>query len=190
MNSGQLQVRFSQIDEEMRQIRGLIEQTQFQNKQIATDLKKLSDDVDYRLRAIEQKQAQAQAEPVASPPAAGAAETPSTASEGAPSTADAAKPATYKPESKEKPAEKPALTGKDFPDANAHYTYAFKLLNEKKFSEGLPFASKFLLKVQGPLTKKPAIAGGLFVTVSLRTISSRLPLPRGGSGSSCFRRCR
>lgn len=153
MNSGQLQVRFSQIDEEMRQIRGLIEQTQFQNKQIATDLKKLSDDVDYRLRAIEQKQAQAQAEPVASPPAAGAAETPSTASEGAPSTADAAKPATYKPESKEKPAEKPALTGKDFPDANAHYTYAFKLLNEKKFSEAAASFDAFVKKYPAdPLT--------------------------------------
>jgi TolA-binding protein len=57
-NNGQLQVRFSQIDEELRQIRGLIEQTQFQNKQTATELKKFSEDVDYRLRSIEQKQAQ------------------------------------------------------------------------------------------------------------------------------------
>lgn len=148
--TGQQNVRFSQIDEEMRQIRGLIEQTQFQNKQIATDLKRLSDDVDFRLRAIEQKQAQASVElPVATPVAA----VPTTTELPA-ATIDPTKPATYKPESKEKPiVEKPALTGKDFPDANAHYTHAFKLLNEKKFSEAATSFDGFVKKYPAdPLT--------------------------------------
>ena len=143
-NSGQLQVRISQIDEEIRQIRGLIEQTQFQNKQTATDLKKLSDDVDYRMRALEQKQAQA--ETPAAPPAAAEPATAPTAA------AEDKKPATYKPDGKEKePA--PAVTGKDFPDSNAHYSHAFKLLNDKKYSEAAASFDAFVKKYPAdPLT--------------------------------------
>lgn len=152
MNSGQLQVRFSQIDEEMRQIRGLIEQTQFQNKQIANDLKRLSDDVDFRLRAIEQKQAAADAVPS---PAASSALPPAGEPVADPAAAanDTQTPATYKPEPKTKPVEKPAVTGKDFPDANAHYSHAFKLLNEKKFAEAATSFDGFVKKYPAdPLT--------------------------------------
>lgn len=151
MNSGQLQVRFSQIDEEMRQIRGLIEQTQFENKKTATELKKFSEDVDFRLRAIEQKQAQAEANvtPAITSPVDGA---PALVDAASPD-ANAEKPAEYKPEAKEKPVEKPALTGKDFPDSNAHYSHAFKLLNEKKFSEAATSFDAFVKKYPAdPLT--------------------------------------
>lgn len=155
MNSGQLQVRFSQIDEEMRQIRGLIEQTQFQNKQIANDVKRLSDDVDYRLRAIEQKQASMDAASAAPATASPFASDP--ASEAAPPAHEPESPATYKPDPKaktaEKPVEKPAVTGKDFPDANAHYSHAFKLLNEKKFAEAATSFDGFVKKYPAdPLT--------------------------------------
>ncbi len=165
VNNGQMQVRFSQIDEELRQIRGLIEQTQFQSRQTATEMKKLSDDVDFRLRAIEQKQAVAET-PVAATAAAGhdpmlstaSDEKPAAASTDAPSpapkpesTTPAAdeKAASYKPE----PKDKPALTGKDFPDANAHYSHAFKLLNEKKYSESAASFDAFVKKYPAdPLT--------------------------------------
>jgi len=155
-NNGQLQVRFSQIDEELRQIRGLIEQTQFQNKQTATELKKFSEDVDYRLRSIEQKQAQQDAAAAQAAQAAAVEPAPE-----APASAEAEKVASYKPESKEKPAEKaaekpvekPALTGKDFPDSNAHYSYAFKLLSEKKFAEAATSFEAFVKKYPAdPLT--------------------------------------
>ena len=154
--TGQMQVRLAQIEEEIRQIRGLIEQSQFQNKQTANELKKFSDDVDYRLRAIEQKQAAA-----AVAPAPVAAATP----EPEPVEAEP-KPANYKPEAKEKEAaaetktkeekpkeEKPALTGKDFPNSNAHYSYAFKLLNDKKYSEAGASFDAFVKKYPtDPLT--------------------------------------
>lgn len=157
VNSGQLQVRFLQIDEELRQIRGLIEQTQFQNRQSTATLKKLSDDVDFRLRALEQKQAQAEA--VAAPTPAAEEAAPVAASEAAKpvvtapavatAPAEAEKPASYKPEVKEKP----ALTGKDFPDANAHYSHAFKLLSEKNFSEAASSFDAFVKKYPAdPLT--------------------------------------
>ena len=120
-NAGQLQVRLSQVDEELRQIRGLIEHSQFENKQTAAEVKKLSEDMDYRLRALEQKQPQAAA-------AAPAASEPTT-------TTAAAEPAQAgDTANKNEPAKmKPAVTGKDFPDSNAHYSYAFKLLNVKKY---------------------------------------------------------
>ena len=139
-NAGQMQVRVSQIDEELRQIRGLIEHSQFENKQNAAALKKLSEDVDYRLRAIEQKQMQAVAEPM-SDPVAIAPEEPAAAIEAA-AKSDPAKPKVA-----------PAITGKHFPDSNAHYSYAFKLLNEKKFAESAMSFDSFVKKYPAdPLT--------------------------------------
>lgn len=130
-NAGQLQVRFSQIDEEIRQIRGLIEQTQFQNRQTAVDLKKLSDDVDYRLRAIEQKQAEAALAPA---PVA----QPEPEAEAAPAPAPTPT--------------KPAAAGNSA-DSNAHYSHAFKLLNDKKYAEAATSFDQFVKKYPSdPLT--------------------------------------
>lgn len=147
VNNGQALVRFTQIDEEIRQIRGLIEQVQFQNRQTATDLKKLSEDIDYRLRALEQKQAEqpvAAATPTPAPTPEPAAEKPEEKS-----AESEKKPATFKPEGKEKT----ALTGNDFPDANAHYSHAFKLLNDKKFGEASASFDTFVKKYPtDPLT--------------------------------------
>ena len=39
-----------------------------------------------------------------------------------------------------------AATGKDFPDANAHYNYAFKLLNEKNYSAAASSFDTFVKK--------------------------------------------
>ncbi len=136
-NGGQLEVRLSQMDEEIRQMRGMIEQVQFQNKQNADNLKKLSDDVDYRLRALEQQQQQAAA---AQAPAPTPAPTPTEP----PKPAQAA---TYQPDTA------PALTGGDFPNANAHYSYAFKLLNDKKYAEAGASFDAFVKKYpKDPLT--------------------------------------
>ena len=149
VSAGNLQVRLTQIDEEIRQIRGLIEQGQFQNRQTATELKKLSDDVDYRLRALEQKQAQVDSSAAMAAPAPAPAPTAATAEQPAPAATPAAEPAAYKPESKDKP----AMTGKDFPDSNSHYSHAFKLLNEKKFAEAAASFDGFVKKYPAdPLT--------------------------------------
>ena len=146
VNAGQMQVRFSQIDEEIRQIRGLIEQTQFQNKQTADELKKLSDDVDYRLRALEQKQTEA----AAAATAAAATPTPAPSAEPVyePTTAAAeAKPA------KPGPVSAPDAAAGNFADSNAHYNYAFKLLNEKKYPEAAASFDQFVKKYPSdPLT--------------------------------------
>lgn len=144
--NGQIEVRLTQIDQEIRQIRGQLEQAQFQTRQTAVDMKKLSDDTDYRLRALEQKQAAVDAAAAATPAATAATTT-------APATDDAATaPANYQPGAKDTK-EKPALTGKDFPDANAEYSAAFKLLNEKKYPEAASALDTFVKKYPGdPLT--------------------------------------
>lgn len=128
-NAGQLQVRFSQIDEEMRQIRGLIEQTQFQNKQTADNLKKLQDDVDYRLHAIEQKQAEAAAAAAAVPAPAAVAEPVAEPEAATPAKAAAA-----------------AAAQTNFADANAHYSYAYKLISDKKYAEASSSFDSFVKK--------------------------------------------
>lgn len=148
-NPASAQVRFSQIDEEMRQIRGLIEQVQYQNRQTAVELKKLSEDIDYRMRALEKKTAEAPQTSTISTDVPAPATLGEVSAAAEPAMEEGTKPASYKPETKEKP----ALTGNDFPNANAHYSHAFKLLNEKKFGEATTSFDAFVKKYPtDPLT--------------------------------------
>ncbi len=144
-NGGQIEVRLTQINEELRQLHGAVEQTQFANRQTAADLKKLSDDVEYRLHALEEKQTVASPAPLA---AATPAEAAAAAEAAAPPAA-----AHFDPAKKPEDAKKQAVTGNDFPDANAHYSYAFKLLNDKKYSEAATNFDAFVKKYPSdPLT--------------------------------------
>lgn len=139
-NGASLEIRITQMNEEIRALRGQLEQAQFQAKQNAETLKKLSADVDYRLQALEQKQAAAA--PAVAPVAAAAPAGFSPEDAGAePTVVKAEKPA------------KAEATGKDFPDANAHYNYAFKLLNEKNYSGAASSFDTFVKKYPAdPLT--------------------------------------
>ena len=121
-----LEVRISQMAAEIRALRGQLEQAQYQNAQTANEMKKLSMDVDYRLQTLEQKQMTAAA-PAPAAPAAPVAP-----------TAEAATPLP--------PAPVTSATGKDFPDSNAHYNYAFKLLSDKKYSEAASSFDAFVKK--------------------------------------------
>lgn len=150
-SGGALQVQISRMDQEIRTLRGTLEQIQFSQRQVATDMKKLSEDMDYRMRAIEDKQAALAAAAVAAPVPMQVA---------APAAAEDDEPARFDPHKKPEPAAaapaaaaKPALTGNDFPDANAAYSAAFKLLNEKKYSEAATSFDNFVKKYPSdPLT--------------------------------------
>ncbi len=128
-------VGIGQLREELRTLRGELEKVQYENKKHSEELKKLSTDVDFRLRAIEDKQA------------AAAAVVPAPESEAvaAPAPAEAIKPAeeTAKVVPKET---KPAVTGKDFPNSNEHYNHAFKLLNGKNYSGAATSFDDFVRK--------------------------------------------
>ena len=167
-NGGAIEVRLTQMDQELRQIRGQIEQEQFANRQNATELKKLSEDVEYRFRALEAKAAApVAAAPVAVAPAVTpAAAKAAAAAEAAAEEASIDGPAKFDPAAKPGDAEKkaaaaataaaakkPALTGNDFPDANTHYSYAFKQLNDKKYAEATSSFDGFVRKYPSdPLT--------------------------------------
>lgn len=134
-----LEVRLSQISDEVRALRGQIEQAQFQSRQNAEDLRKLTADVDYRLQALEQRQAAAAAivptAPLATPPVVQGNGFAADAAGAAPEAVDAAGNPL-----------KAAPTGKDFTDANAHYTASFKLLNEKNYAAAATSFDAFVKK--------------------------------------------
>ena len=48
-----LSVRISQLEQQMRELTGLVEKTQFQNQQLSEKMDKMSADTDYRLKALE-----------------------------------------------------------------------------------------------------------------------------------------
>ncbi len=136
MPSGSAAAQFTQIEEEIRQLRGQMEQIQYQSTKNAQDLQKFMGDTDYRLQAIEQKEAAAaaaQAAAAAPPPAPAATPEAAPAAEAAPTT-----PATYQKDGAAKDAaakETPASpTGKDFPNANALYNHSFDLLKQKDYT--------------------------------------------------------
>ena len=148
-NGGSVEVRLGQLDQEIRQLRGAIEQNQFAHRQLAADYKKLSDDVEFRLHALEEKQTAQGAAPAVLAMPTGAEPAPAAAP--APTAAVIEDtPAQYDPakgdDKKAAAAKKPALTGNDFPDANAHYSHAFKLLNEKKYADAASSFDAFVKK--------------------------------------------
>lgn len=170
VGSAQAQVTISQLQEQIRQLRGEIEQVQYQNKQVGDAQKKFETDIDFRLQALEQKQAAAEtaAATAAAAPAAAPEKVPAaketakeTAKEKAAEKAaektaekatatetvkDAKEPATYSPKDKEAAAteEKPSATGKDFPNANEAYNHAFKQFSDKNYSAAVTSFDDFV----------------------------------------------
>lgn len=133
--AAQLQVRITQMEEELRTMRGQVETAQYQAGEAKRDLQKMKEDYDYRLQALEQAQSAA-----AIPAPEAAALTDDAMAE----VKDA--PASYSPTT-------PAATGADFPDSNAAYNAAFKQLNAKDYSGAATSFDAFVKKYPSdPLT--------------------------------------
>lgn len=141
--AAQVDVRFSQMEEQMRALRGEIERANYAATQAQASLEKLKQDYDYRLQALEQAQNNAAASAAAAPSADAEASAAPTSEA---SVSDA--PASYQPASAE-----PAKTGADFPDANAAYNTAFRKLNAKDYSGAAAEFDQFVKKYPNdPLT--------------------------------------
>ncbi len=96
--AAQIEVRLSQVEDEMRGLTGRVEEVGYEIGRLAEQFTKLSEDVDFRLSAIERAQSAA---PVARPqsvapaaPAAGAARTLGTLRQPTPSAQPSAAPQT------------------------------------------------------------------------------------------------
>lgn len=117
------EVKITEMEERLRRMQGSIEQLNFQNRQLKTQLEKALADMDYRLNALEKNGA-------AAAPAASAA--PAAASPGEPDDVDAFKAAEPAPA-------QPSVGGgsgmPSFDSPRDHYNYAFKLLNKARYDE-------------------------------------------------------
>lgn len=145
--AAQINVRLTQIEEQMRQLRGQVEQANYAAQANGTALQKLQGDIEYRLQALEQAQSAAAASAAANA-AANTGTVPSAEMAHDTSYVNASvndAPAGYKPSPSAKDTEA-AVTGGDFPNSNAHYNYAFKQLNAKKYSEAATSFDDFVKK--------------------------------------------
>jgi tol-pal system protein YbgF len=145
-NASQILVQLGQLQEEMRALRGQVEQVQFANQRQAEEIRKLGEDVEFRLSALEKTQeARSQEEVEAEDESADAstdAEERNDDEEAASEEQDS--PASYQPEEEE--ASGTTTTKQKFPSANAHYSYAFKLMNDRKFSAASESFEAFVKK--------------------------------------------
>jgi len=126
--AARLDVRISQLEEQMRRMEGTIEQLSFQNKQLKSQLDKANGDIQYRLQALEKQQSAAPAPAASAPPAASSDQM------------QPVQPATDSDSFNDSPA--PAAASEQFANSRDHYNYAFRLMNQAQYAEaGNSFAA-------------------------------------------------
>jgi tol-pal system protein YbgF len=132
--AARLQVKIGELEDEIRKLRGSVEQLSYENQQLKAQMQKNNADVSYRLDALEKKQAVAAA-PAPAPAVQQQAENtpdsgqlqpveePADRDSGDDTNANA--PATIAP----------VASIPKFATPRDHYNYAFKLLNQAKYPE-------------------------------------------------------
>lgn len=135
----QMQTQLAQMQEEMRGLRGSVERAQFQARRAEDELKKMSEDTEYRLQALERAQMEAKAEPkedAGFSPDAGKEE------EGAVND-----PARSTPSAEANPATaNEAVSEAVTDDADTLYNNAFAMLNRKQYAKAAEHFSGFIRK--------------------------------------------
>ncbi len=114
-NIARLQVRITQLEEQIRKLQGMVEQASFENRQLKTQMDKANADIEYRLSALEKKQTADNPQPPSSP-----------------APAESGKLAPVEPSGGK---EEPSVNLPKFANSRDHYNYAFKLLNQAKYPE-------------------------------------------------------
>ncbi len=124
-NAARLQVRIAELEEQVRKLQGTIEQAAHEGRQLKGQLDKSVADIQYRLDAVEKKQAVVPV-PVAATTEVPKATEPAVA-EGEPGTKEHTSPPPPRP---------------SFATPRDQYNYAFKLLNQAQYTAaGKEFAS-------------------------------------------------
>lgn len=141
-NTGNLQVQLTQIQEQMRALQGQIEQINYKTIQTAAELKRLSEDVDFRLQRLEQSASAASpvTDDVAPTNTSEPVEKPKK-SQGFDINADGSSPATYQPAADPSPSSQKEPTS-----AGEYYNNAFKLLNDKNYTDAAAAFEHFIKK--------------------------------------------
>lgn len=136
-SEAKLGVRISEVEEEVRMLRGMVEENQYRNDRLAKDLKTLSDDLTYRLQALE-----AAAPMPGIPPVTGEAPPPA-AEPSAPPAPPASTGRTMEDVvgevSGDIPTAPPAapvnVPAMKFSSPQEHYSHAFTLINRAQYDE-------------------------------------------------------
>lgn len=121
-NAARLQVRITQLEEEIRNMQGRVEQATFENKQLKTQMDKQYNDVQFRLGALEKAQQTQQQQAATQPAATGDAQ---------PQDSGQLKPVET-PKSDDSAA---TQNVPEFATSRELYNYAFQLLNQNKYPE-------------------------------------------------------
>lgn len=125
-STARLQVRINELEEQVRRLQGALEQASFGNKQLKTQMEKMKGDMEFRLSALEK-----------GAPATGAAAATTTSEQ--PQNLATAAPVNSGTisEEPEEPVKQPESTAPvpKFDSSSEHYSYAFKLMNQAKYSE-------------------------------------------------------
>lgn len=136
-----LQVRFTALEEELRQLRGQVEENRYQTEQASRQLQLLQEDIEYRLTQLEQKTGATI--PVApedgAAPVDPAAVTPSPAATPATPVPSATPPAPGTPVT---PTAEPA--GATPQSAKELYNYAIGLMNKAQYAEAATAFNRFI----------------------------------------------
>lgn len=134
-----LQVRFTALEEELRQLRGQVEENRYQTEQAARQLQLLQEDMEYRLTQLEQKagatipmapeDGAAPVDPAAVTPPATAPATPAPATPPAPGApvTPTAEPSGATPQS-----------------AKELYNYAIGLMNKAQYADAATAFNRFI----------------------------------------------
>lgn len=142
-SAANLQVRFSALEEELRQLRGQVEESRYQSEQTGRQLQLLQEDMEYRLTQLEQKSGLG----VGAVPADGSATTPaeSPAAQTANGTApNGTAPASAGPASANAPVVpsiEPAATAQN---AKELYNLAIGLMNKAQYAEAEASFKQFI----------------------------------------------
>lgn len=131
--AGSNESRLGALEEQIRSLRGQLEQSEFKNKQLESKLELMQKDVDMRLGSLEH---------AAPPAAAKSEEVPAAEEKPAYTTGDHAREEEGmvvgdkpQPLNKKRPLEEQAEAGMKFDNPRDHYNYAFKLLRQAKHEE-------------------------------------------------------
>lgn len=120
-NPAQLEVRFSAMDEEIRRLRGRVEETEFKNKRLEETLERLQKDTEFRFNEM------ASAKP-------------------APASPENAAPAAGFGHTLDAPSAQTGGEEENFASPKEHYNYAFRLLNQTKYDEAAKMFESFTKK--------------------------------------------
>lgn len=128
-NAAQLEVRLSGLEDQIRELRGSIEQTQNDVRKVAENFDRFQKDTEFRLNQS------AGAAPA--PAAANSAATQNLAAKPAAPAAAAAPAPTATPTAAaaDTDTKKPAPLKTNFPTPRDHYNYAFRLLNQTQYEQ-------------------------------------------------------